>query len=71
MSADEMFKEMGYKNTFNNFYEHDFGTTIDFKSRYKEIEIRGTIDVRDLQAINEKVKELRMDRKIREEKIVL
>jgi hypothetical protein len=29
------------------------------------------LDIKELQAINEKVKELRMDRKIREEKIVL
>lgn len=29
------------------------------------------LDMQELQAINEKVKELRMDRKIREEKIVL
>lgn len=56
--ADKMFKELGYKNTFNNYYEHDFGTTIEFQTSYKEIKIRGTIDANDLQAINEKCKEL-------------
>lgn len=56
--ADEMFEELGYQNKFNNYYEHDFGTTIEFRESYKEILIDGAIDVRDLQAINEKVKEL-------------
>ena len=57
-TADEMFEYSGYKNTFNNYYEHDFGTTIEFKSKYKEILIRGPIDVEDLKAINKKVEEL-------------
>lgn len=58
MSADEMFKELGYKNKFNNFYEHDFGITIEFQEKYKEILINGAIDMRDLQAINKKCQEL-------------
>lgn len=58
-TADEMFEELGYENTFNNFYEHDFGTTIQFKSKYKEIKISGEIGVQELQAINKKVKELK------------
>ena len=56
--ADEMFKNLGYKNTFSSFYEHDFGTTIKFNDCCKEIIIGGVIDVNDLQAINKKIKEL-------------
>lgn len=29
--ADEMFEELGYKNIFYNYYEHDFGTSIEFE----------------------------------------
>lgn len=32
--ADKMFEELGYKKTFNNYYEHDFGTTIEFENNY-------------------------------------
>lgn len=60
--ADEMFEIIGYKNTFNNYYEHDFGTSIEFENKYKEINISGHIGIEELQAINEKVKELRMVR---------
>lgn len=56
--ADEMFEELGYKNTFYNYYEHDFGTSIEFENEYKEINVSGHIGVQELQAINEKVKEL-------------
>lgn len=57
-TGDEMFEELGYHQTFYNYYEHDFGTTIHFQDRYTEIKIQGTIDVRDLQAINKKCQEL-------------
>ena len=56
--ADKLFKEIGYKHKFHNYYEHDFGTTIEFKSEYKEILVSGVIDVNDLKAINLKCKEL-------------
>ena len=58
-TADEMFEDLGYKKTYNNFYENDdFGTTIDFLDSFGKIEIKGTIFVSDLQAINKKCKEL-------------
>ncbi|MFR7544561.1 MAG: hypothetical protein ACLUWN_01235 [Clostridia bacterium] len=56
--ADKMFEELGYKKTFNNYYEHDFGTTIEFENKYKEINIRGPIEVQELKAINKKCEEL-------------
>ena len=56
--ADEMFEEIGYKQTFNNYYEHDFGTSIEFKNKYKEIKVSGYIGTEELQAINKKVEEL-------------
>lgn len=58
--ADKMFEIIGYKNTFNNYYEHDFGTSIEFENKYKEINISGHVGIEELKAINEKVKELRM-----------
>lgn len=57
-TADEMFEELGYKKKFNNYYEHDFGTTIEFENEYKEINIRGPIEIQGLQAINKKCEEL-------------
>lgn len=60
-TADEMFEELGYKNTFHNFYEHDFGTSITFSEEYKEISVNGHIGTEELQAINKKVRELRLD----------
>ena len=60
-TADELFKELGYKNTFHNFYEHDFGTSITFSEEYKEISVNGHIGTEELQAINKKVRELRLD----------
>ena len=60
-TADEMFEEIGYKNTFHNFYEHDFGTSITFSEEYKEISVNGHIGTEELQAINKKVRELRLD----------
>lgn len=56
--ADKMFEELGYKKTFNNYYEHDFGITIEFEDKYKEINIRGPIEVQELKAINKKCEEL-------------
>lgn len=75
--ADEMFKELGYIEKFKNHCEdemyrkdssHKLGKTIKFRSYEKSIEIYPCkIDIKELQAINEKVKELRMeqlDRKV-------
>ena len=60
-TADELFKELGYKNTFHNFYEHDFRTSITFSEEYKEISVNGHIGTEELQAINKRCKELRLD----------
>ena len=60
-TADELLEELGYKNTFHNFYEHDFGTSITFSEKYKEISVNGHIGTEELQAINKKCKELRLD----------
>ena len=60
-TADELLEELGYKNTFHNFYEHDFGTSITFSEKYKEISVNGHIGTEELQAVNKKVKELRLD----------
>lgn len=60
-TADELFKELGYENKFHNFYEHDFGTSITFSEEYKEISVNGHIGTEELQAINKKVMELRLD----------
>ena len=60
-TADELFEELGYKNTFHNFYEHDFGTSITFSEEYKEISVNGHIGTEELQAINKKVEELGWD----------
>lgn len=57
-TADKIFEELGYKKKFNNYYEHDFGTTIEFESEYKEINIRGSIEMQELQAIDKKCEEL-------------
>lgn len=60
-TADELFEELGYKNTFHNFYEHDFGPSITFSEKYKEISVNGHIGAEELQAINKKCMELRLD----------
>ena len=57
-TADKIFEELGYKKKFNNYYEHDFGTTIEFENKYKEINIRGLIEMQELQAINKKCEEM-------------
>lgn len=57
--ADEMFKELYYaKSGINNYSSEISVTTIDFLATYKEIRIDGHIGVKELQAINEKCKEL-------------
>lgn len=65
--ADEMFKELGYKKTERNYrtagkvyeYENDDCRCIDFMSDLKEVKLWNiTINMQELQAINEKVKEL-------------
>lgn len=66
--ADEMFEELGYIEKFKNHCEdemyrkdssHKLGKTIKFRSYEKSIEIYPCkIDIKELQAINEKVKEL-------------
>lgn len=68
--ADRLFEKLGYKNVRENenwiVYK---GSTkdIDFNKKYKYIEVeRGMsnekVTMQELQAINEKVKELRMVR---------
>lgn len=62
--TDKMFEELGYKKTFNNYYEHDFGTTIELEEKNKEI-LNSKIGI-DLsyddyilkQKIKEKIKDL-------------
>lgn len=62
--ADKMFEELGYKKKFNNYYEHDFGTTIELEEKNKEI-LNSKIGI-DLsyddyilkQKIKEKIKDL-------------
>lgn len=68
--ADEMFKELGYRNVRENEHwivykgkEKD----IDFNKKYKTIEVENGMEskkfnMQELQAINEKVGELRMDK---------
>ena len=68
--ADEMFKKLGYKiNNLSNSHiiqykidrDNEFHFVyirIDFYKRLKNINIDGTISMEELQAINEKVKEL-------------
>lgn len=68
--ADEMFKELGYIQTHDGndnteFYKYETGflqddtlVLIRFYKKYKEIYKNGAISMQELQAINEKVKEL-------------
>lgn len=66
--ADKMFEELGYRkeeNLEDIYYKSEYGT-IWFTSRPKEInfisdgiDTIGTITMQELQAINEKVKELK------------
>ena len=84
-TADEMFEELGYKSIpkepsqiYDIKYYKDDDNVYYFHFDRKSVAKSGeydsmcdNINMQELQAINEKVKELRMDRKIREEKIVL
>lgn len=63
--ADELFEKQGYKKEERNLksgkiIEYDDGDRqIDFIFRYKEVKIWNVaIDMQELKAINEKVKEL-------------
>lgn len=67
--ADELFKELGYKKEEHNFkygnvIEYDDGNRqIDFIFRDKEVKIWNiAMDMKELKAINEKCKELRVVR---------
>ena len=73
--ADEMFEKLGYKKSVGEttevYMQSRNSKYIYFSKLIKRIKFDGAytfIDIQELQAINEKVKELRMDRKIREEK---
>lgn len=56
---DSDIESVGGVEGFNNYYEHDFGTSIEFKNKYKEINVSGHIGIEELQAINKKAEELR------------
>ncbi len=74
-TADEMFEELGYKKKnldiiFSRFWEEweneDLAKTFSFNTEYETIDItdenRYGITMQELQAINKKVEELRMDK---------
>lgn len=63
--ADEMFEELGYKiddenNYVTAFYKNDklFGQFINFYHAFKTFNKIGSITMQELQAINEKCREL-------------
>lgn len=61
--ADEMFDEMGYEKIHNNrrriVYKKGYLSQIEFIMKYKWIDVGNMrISIEELQAINEKVKEL-------------
>jgi len=66
MSADEMFKELGYEKTKANEYwiiYKNFRKDIDFNLKHKTIEVESQMqseefNMQELQAINKKVEEL-------------
>lgn len=79
--ADEMFQKLGYKRLSKKYnknmilYENenmlkDYKIIIYFSLTDKKIQFSPyyRYSMQELQAINEKVKELRVDRKIREER---
>ena len=81
--ADEMFEKLGYEVSNSEFVEELNSTTnsttnsvvdngyikiIFFNNKTMIIDADDILNMQVLQAINEKVKELRMDRKIREER---
>lgn len=65
--ADELFKSLGYKKNFEDKYRANYENTgyetiINFDKDIKEIRIwNNGINTEELQAINEKVKELRLE----------
>ena len=81
--ADEMFNKLGYENFEETDYFIEYQRKLDNCSKfirfdlldktftsfyYVVIDKQSYITMQELQAINEKVKELRMDIKIREER---
>ena len=67
MSADEMFEKLGYIEHFNTEYvevfrtdsSHSMGHSIEFLTEsHKVFNTYNSITMQELQAINEKVKEL-------------
>ena len=73
-SADEMFDKLGYKkhettwkeDGKNHFVEYNSNDTqIQFSLDTKHIMITNIINLQELEAINEKVKELRLGRRRR------
>ena len=69
--SDEMFYELGYvKITKQGIEEYidDDNNYISFDLVVERFTCNCYLSIKELQAINEKVKELRMDRKIREER---
>lgn len=66
MSADEMFKKLGYVRTKTNEYwiiYKNFRKDIDFNLKHKTIEVGAKMeseefDMQELQAINKKCQEL-------------
>lgn len=70
MTADEMFKELGYEKIEHNYgitgkvisYESDDFSPVDFMFDSEQIKIWDiTIGMQELKAINKKVEELRME----------
>lgn len=74
--ADEMFKKLGYiehfkfkdSETYRTDSSHCLGKSIIFQDYDKRLLLPQVINIQELQTINEKVKELRVDIKIREER---
>lgn len=75
MNADELFKELGYEKYESEIeikYIFEGVDTIIFEKRIKDIKLccwndgarilNKSLNMRELEAINEKVKELRMDK---------
>lgn len=76
-TADEMFEELEYSKVGDEFhfyyYSNDYVEVIEFNLKdktfikyYDDDNVKNSIDMQELQAINKKVKELRMDRELKE-----
>ena len=72
MGADEMFEKLGYKKltgeTTEVFKLSRADKNISFSKLIKRVRVFGKydfLDINELQAINEKAKELRLDRRRR------